>query len=98
MVKLKTLKDAMINLIKKSAEFEESFIFERLQEYMDLSDPTNPKWNSNVRIRMVEIHEAVKFEKQKQKAEAIKIAKVQNEFLGLADWLEFFNITKEDLK
>jgi biotin-(acetyl-CoA carboxylase) ligase len=67
MTELKTLKDlneevelkeVIINLINQSSRFRENFIFEEMQGYMNLSDPTNPKWNENVRLRMIENNEA----------------------------------------
>jgi len=108
---LKTLKNAMIELINKSVEFEESFVFEKLQGYMDLSDTSNPKWVSNVRIRMLEIHEAIENEKQRQRQAAIKHWKQLNEDRegqlgsdaaytdGQMEWIElFFDLTREDFK
>ncbi len=100
---LKTLKDAMINLIHKSVEFEESFVFERLQDYMDFSDG-KATWTSNVRIRMLEIHEAIENEKFEQKRKIIDSLKEadswENDFrIGAFRFAEdFFNILKEDLK
>lgn len=97
--KLKTLKDAMVELIKKSAEFEESFIFEKLQDYMDFSNG-KATWTSNVRLRMLEISEAIENEKQRQKEKAIKWVKDYYEKNGTIPdmWKEFHNITEEDLK
>lgn len=97
MSELKTLKDTMIELIKKSAEFNECFIFETLQDYMDLSDPSNPKWISNVRLRMWEISEAVDIERNRQRQKAIKWLK-SREPCNELDWIKFFNITEEELK
>lgn len=60
------IKKAMIDLIKKSSEFEENFIFERLQDYMDFSNG-EATWKSNVRLRMLENKEVKeKAEKEKQ--------------------------------
>jgi hypothetical protein len=42
------------NLIKDSAIAKEAFIIEELQKYMDLSNPSEPKWIGLVRLRLQE--------------------------------------------
>lgn len=83
------LKEAMINLIKKSFELKENFVFEKLQEYMDLSDPLNPKWTENVRIRMLEIHEA-REDARKEERKRIKeiIEEKEKKYEGLEELQE----------
>ena len=41
-------------LFKDHATIKEAFIIDQLQEYMDLSDPSNPRWINQVRLRLQE--------------------------------------------
>lgn len=98
-----TIKKLMINLINKSSEVEESFIFERLQNYIDFSDSKNPKWINNVRLRMLEIHEAINFERERVKKEVIELLKEDVKRYGFNStytdnekMMDLFNITEND--
>ena len=55
---IEILKETMIKLINETANSKENFIFEEMQQYMDLTDLSNPKWTNNVRLRMIENNEA----------------------------------------
>ena len=47
-------------LFKDHATIKEAFIIDQLQEYMDLSDPSNPRWINQVRLRLQEkVREAI---------------------------------------
>ena len=76
------IKDAMIDLINKTAEFKESFVFEQLQDYMDFSEG-KATWTSNVRLRMLEIHEAREETAKQMQESFIEMIEKINEFKWL---------------
>lgn len=51
------LEREMICLIKETANMENSFIFERLQDFMEFKDG-KATWTNNVKLRMLELDEA----------------------------------------
>jgi len=54
-MKYKTdIEKAKFKLIHDIATIKEAFIIDELQSYMDLSDPSNPKWIEPVRLRLQE--------------------------------------------
>jgi len=61
-------------LLRDYATIKEAFIIDELQKYMDLSNPSEPKWVENVRLRLqekkdweIEKEQALANQKQKYK-------------------------------
>ena len=50
--KMKEINEGVFTLIKDHATIKEAFIVDELQSYMDLKDPSNPKWVTPVRVRL----------------------------------------------
>jgi len=48
------MKKNVYKLIQDIATIKEAFIIDELQSYMDLKDPSNPKWAQLVRVRLQE--------------------------------------------
>ena len=52
--KMIEINESVFTLIKDHATIKEAFIIDELQSYMDLKDPSNPKWVTPVRVRLQE--------------------------------------------
>jgi hypothetical protein len=78
-------------LLRDYATIKEAFIIDELQKYMDLSNPSEPKWVENVRLRLQEKKD---WEIDKLKALADQKAKIQ-EWLEQLKWV--YPTTKEKL-
>ena len=96
---MKTIKDAMIELITKSSEFGENFIFEKLQDYMNFED-NKATWINNIRLRMIENKEAREQGIEQNKEEVLGLIDEwadKNE--GIMSWQEgVYNIGVKDIK
>lgn len=51
---MKKINEAVFTLIKDHATIKEAFIIDELQSYMDLKEPSTPKWVNPVKVRLQE--------------------------------------------
>lgn len=58
------LKENVLELINKSSEFKETFVFEQIQGYIEKKEDGTLIWKEPVRMRMLQIQEAIQLTRQ----------------------------------